>query len=180
MNGVAGVANKNSLEISLTEFGLILLLKFCPINLTPNLIRNSEFEWNIETVKDNWFTSIVHNCKCSKNLLFPSSIFGWFSSCGGDTYNSMQFILHCQEFCKSLGRLRKKCYYYTEAFAASIERQKFFGKIHDSLARLYFIGLRGHTREAVFHVPYFFLFPTFGNPKRCFAWLIKTEIILIF
>ena len=111
----------------------------------------------------------VFSPKCKRSSLrsqcFPSSIFGWFSSCGGDTYNSMQFILHCQEFCKSLGRLRKKCYYFTEAFAASIERQKFFGKIHDSLARLYFIGLRGHTREAVFHVPYFFYFRPLATPR---------------
>ena len=62
----------------------------------------------------------------------------------------------------------------TEAFAASrASSQKFFGKIHDSLARLYFIGLRGHTREAVFHVPPFFFISDLWQPPEMLCLIDK-------
>ena len=67
----------------------------------------------------------------------------------------------------------------TEAFAASrASSQKFFGKIHDSLARLYFIGLQGKEGEdihkgacAVFHVLslLFFISDLWQTPQRNLA-----------
>ena len=56
MNGVAGVANKNSLEISLTEFGLILLLLRRFPNFAPLILLQSSSEiLNLnDTVKDEW------------------------------------------------------------------------------------------------------------------------------
>ena len=88
--------------------------------------------------------------------------------------NSMQFILHCQEFCKSLG-LAKKLPLQKPWKLLEEQRQKFFGKIHDSLARLYFIGLQGKEGEdihkgacAVFHVLslLFFYFRPLANPPE--------------